>query len=507
MKNSQTSSPILAIFKARSLFVFLIVANNFRPAASLAQSNVEADPTYYKFFPGSILHVGNGLDLDDVSKPKAGCIIFKPDTLEHGGSGSFTSYLVTDSREINTLINIDSKADASFSTFSAGGSFDLNSSYVQRSHDMSIVITDFTSYGRIAVPATYSYNKSTMAVLSNNRAFQRLCGDRVVLVEDRGASVSAIITLNNLSDEEIADIKTGGSFSGGVSKITASISLNVEAYMRRTANRGSLSVQTFFSGIAGLAQTEGLIRGMSTEVDAISKIQAELANMVKTMGPRFGVPVGFHVGDFPQTDTYAHWLTADERAKKKLVAAYKKNSYYMDELDGILKKQSALSFGFEESEVKHLSKLYDELASVNDKISTQHKRLSNRKINSAKIDFTNLEISDEALDKIDSFSNPPKFYRRVYVDGRPTTYLQTKTILNGDNQPADLLQRTQQFYPSATRAETMLIIKGYSLQSYQLKWKGSDNKFKNVALKVIDSNRAIISKLALYKDLPYRPIS
>ena len=306
--------------RQRNVIQFLLIGFC---AAKWAQAQIDPDPSFYQFHPSSIMSLGLGFSQNDVARAKRGCIQFDPSPLEPGALlTTFTSTLVTNSEQLKSALNVDSKVDASYLLFKGSASFNLQENSAVTSDSVTVVVSAYTEYGRLRMKND-KLTSDAAAIVSDPVQFEKVCGSRVVLVEHRGASVSAIITIIGVTSDSKSAISSKLSASGGWGPLSADASVAVQTEMAAASSQNRIAVQVMATGGNGFGSLGDLVKSLLGGPDALHSIQTALGNYMQQFNKDNSAPIGFDVGSmeaYGWKPTDAFWTQIKERKLRALVS-------------------------------------------------------------------------------------------------------------------------------------------------------------------------------------------
>jgi hypothetical protein len=288
---------------------------------------INPDPNYYDFHPRSIMSIGLGFSPNDVSAAKIRCIEYTAESLEPGAlTTQFFYTLVTNSEQLKSTLSLDSKVDASFLLFSGSATYDLKESSAIASDSITVVISARSEFPRLSMKAGAHLTPEAMALLSDSLQFEKTCGSRVVQIEHRGASVSAIVTVFGLTTDQKTNVTSGLSVHGGWGPLTAAASVAFQKELSEASKQSRVGIQVVATGGNGFSTLSGLVTATTGQPDALHAIQAVLANYVQQFTKDNAVPIGFDVvsmesfGWRPTDRTLTHSWTLSKERKLRLLA-------------------------------------------------------------------------------------------------------------------------------------------------------------------------------------------
>ena len=161
------------------------------------------NPTYYDFHPQSVMSLGRGFSVEDLTKAKQSCVDFEPVPLDLGSLGTVaTVQLVKNSSELKTALGMDMNVDVSALVYKASANLSYSQDSLFRQEDATLVIRFATEYARTGMKKQkLSPEAQALLDAGDLPAFEEMCGSQMVIIERRGSSVSAIVTFRNIESE------------------------------------------------------------------------------------------------------------------------------------------------------------------------------------------------------------------------------------------------------------------------------------------------------------------
>ena len=427
--------------------------------------DVQPDPDYYSFHPRSIMSLGVGFSPNDVSVPKLPCVQAQRGAFENGAlSTSFSSVLVTNAEQLKSALGIDLKIDASFLGGSVGGQFNYSDSALFDEKSVTLVVQATTEFGRIALQAPITLTDSAKALLATPTKFANACGTRLVSVERRGASVSAIITIDSLSQGDKQSISAGLSASGGFGPVSGSASAAFKTEMARAAQSGRLNIQVVATGGTGLGGLGKLLVALTTNPDSLDKIQAGLGDYLSQFNADNSVPIGFHVlsmsdlGYDPADEDV--WTINKERRLRQIAATYDEVSSIVDAGNGILGGSDIRSKMLSADTLSAIRKAVPQYQTYLDNLAAAHKGCkADQTADGSHCVPPENPVSPDPIPRLPS---PPHSSFRVQADGISWDESRSRAIVYGGQ---GLTQGVRLFDPTVKKVGLTLLVEGPPLQT------------------------------------------
>ncbi len=294
-------------------------------------------PDTYDYYPGSPLILGANFDPNHVTEAKTPCMKYTADSQPQGAVNTrFSELLTASTNGIRTALGIDSSMDAQFLTFKGSASFSYNESNYKHSEDVSFVLNAYTEYGTRNIISAEVLNEFK-DLPSSPDEFVRTCGTRYVKIERRGASVSAIITIENVDSEFKQEFNTAASLAGEVGPITASFKSTLKIEMDKASTEGRLKVDVLSTGGEGFGELKDVIAKTTLKPGGYDAIVDALTTYIGKFNKDNAAPLAFTVADIPglnvaQADL---WPVQKEHAIEALVSEYREFSSHLAALKAI----------------------------------------------------------------------------------------------------------------------------------------------------------------------------
>jgi hypothetical protein len=160
-----------------------------------------------------------------------------------------------------------------------------------------------------------------------------------VSLERRGASVSAIINIANVSHARKSQIGAGSHGGANVSIISASSSVAFQNELNEAVRSGRASVQVTATGGQGLGSLGQIVLSSTVKTDPLTQIAAALGEYMKQFDKNNAVPIGFQATPLDQLggpEMADLWSDTRQGELKKLVERYRAMAAAVDAIDGIV---------------------------------------------------------------------------------------------------------------------------------------------------------------------------
>lgn len=296
-------------------------------------------PAAYDFYPGSPLQLGANFDPNFVTVAKPPCLKFTVDTASQGAVNTqFKERLVTTASSLRSALGVDASLDIRYLTSRGNASFSYNEAKYFRRDSVSFVITAYTEYGTRNVIAVELLEDAKKALQIGPQTFESLCGSRFVKLERRGASVSAVVTLESVDQQFKQDVATEAAGSGEFGAASASFKVKFQQQMERASQEGRLSVDVLSTGGAGFGALSDLIKQSAVKPGGYSAIIGALGNYIEKFTQENAAPLAYIPADIPGIELAKIdlWPVQREKMLSDLVSEYRLFSTYDSELRGIV---------------------------------------------------------------------------------------------------------------------------------------------------------------------------
>jgi hypothetical protein len=304
-----------------------------------------SDPQIYHYYPSCPIYLGAGFSPNDLARAKAPCITFTPmvtDGIDPNTAvaTSFFEQLVTSSDQLKEVLSIDAKIDASYMSFGGSASFNYSSEGLFSDNSLTFVITARTEYGRLRADSP-KLKPEYENLLNDPAKFESVCGSRFVVLERRGASASAIVTVFGISKELHDSITASLSVHGGTGPFSADAAASFNKEVKRATKCSELNIQVVATGGTGLSNLSGVINARAASSDnAAAGIETALSEFVRGISAQNASPIEYSVismeftGWKPQITNI--WTDRKEKILRKIVDDYRKISAEIDEANSVL---------------------------------------------------------------------------------------------------------------------------------------------------------------------------
>jgi hypothetical protein len=155
----------------------------FRMATtSTSVEQITGDPVEYAYNDKTSLALGRGFNPSDVTGPaKASCVQWTPEPLNPGPpSTEFNVTYVNSYEELNFVMGLDTKVEASYLAASGAGSMKIDSSFLSKRNAITVIVTAKTNFGRWGLKAGATPTEQAKEWLKNPKLFEQRCGSRYV---------------------------------------------------------------------------------------------------------------------------------------------------------------------------------------------------------------------------------------------------------------------------------------------------------------------------------------
>lgn len=288
-------------------------------------ANTTADPRNYGDAPHSGLKLGHGISARNVNVGKMPCIIFQEERIDPAAANStITVSFVRDQQQLLKTLDVDVKAQAS--AWGASADFGMSKSLSMKfSADSAVLLvtasSDFGRWGLKATPKA-ELTPEAQTLLADPRVFEDKCGSRYVNLEWRSASVSAIITIANISSDLREAIKMNFGASGSYGAVSGSLKAAFASELSKAAKQSRVTSAVHAKGGMGVEGLGNLVTASISGADPLGEIGKTLAAYIKNINASNAFPVAYQVrsmSDFGwRPEAMLLWTDDEERFTRSL---------------------------------------------------------------------------------------------------------------------------------------------------------------------------------------------
>lgn len=255
--------------------------------------------TYYDFYPQTVFYLGAGFDPSNLTLAKPMVLNFTEQATSAGAEEtSFGTSLVRNASQLKSALKVDLSIDASYLIFKGSASFSMDETATSSADSASIVLTASARYGRrVMKDPQLTPLAQRLLDAKDHPGFARQFGTHYVAIEHRGASVSAIFTISDLSSSTRSVLSASVEGGGGWGPLKASAKAAVSSELQRASQERRLDVRVVATGGTGFSELDSLIRSLSS-ANILSDAEDALGKYVKTFTPETSAPIGFSIGEF-----------------------------------------------------------------------------------------------------------------------------------------------------------------------------------------------------------------
>jgi len=391
------------------------------------------DPVEYAYSEKSSLALGRGFSPRDVTaSPKAACITWTSEQLDPGPpSTDLNVSYVNTYEEMNFALGVDAKVDASYLGVSGGAHDKLDVSFLTKKNSITVVMRASTHFGRWGVKAGATLTDQAKAWLAtSSKIFEERCGSRYVSVEGRGSSVSALITLEAVSNDVKTAFDSEMSASGGWGQLSAKASQIFHAEAKSASSQDRLQVQVFATGGTGFGGLAESIKGLMKTETGIEQATQALSTFLNQFNAANAAVLYYRVSSMEDFGwdpaSIDPWTDLQERKLSTLAQEYRRISYDIDFSNGVVNGTNPLGLVLPVTAVDYIKKDFPRITEYQTSLAANHKacKLSST-ANDASCDlpFNRLIPTVEGYFFI---LDPPRIV--IHVDGLSAE--QTKVVLN-----------------------------------------------------------------------------
>lgn len=294
-------------------------------------------PSSYDYYPGSPLILGANFDPNHITDAKTPCLKYTTDSIPQGAvNTSFSESLITTSSDLRTALHIDASIDAQYLAFKGSASFSYDESRYTHSQNVSFVMRAYTEFGTRNIISAELLPDAKI-LLATPVEFVKTCGSQYVKIERRGASVAAIITLENVDSDFKRDFSTELAASGGIGAFSASFKSKLKTQMDLASTELRLKVDVVSTGGDGFGALSDVIAKTSLKPGNYDAIFGALSTYIAKFNKDNAAPIAFTVANIPGLDQALSdlWPLQKEKAIEALVTEYRAFTSYRLQLGAI----------------------------------------------------------------------------------------------------------------------------------------------------------------------------
>lgn len=479
--------PVLGVAAAIGLGVLV------SPAA--ARGQVNPDPVHYDFHPKSVLTLGAGFSPNNVGEIKRDCIKAEHVALDPGALNTvLKSDVVFTTEQLRTVIGIDSKIDANYLDVAGGsGRFSYNFSSLFREDSLNIVLTASTEYGRQGLKAA-DLTPEALAIRSDGKKFEAMCGSRYVAIEHRGASVSVILTIYNVARDVKTSVQAEMSAHGGYGPISGSVSTSIQSELTSAAASKRLALRVVATGGEGLSALQDLVASQAAAPDSLDKILAAVGGYLKDFKSTNAAPIGFDVASMANfgwdSNSVDLWGVLQERRLRAMVTEFRTIAAMLDSASNIKAGNDVRLKVLSKADAALIVAAIPAMEDYLGKIAASHKAC--RTEAQATCDLP----QRPQLPALSEIPSPPRVQFLVKADGEFLDSVTSRAIV-GDGRYS-LIERTKKFRPTTKVAASYLVIDGEYMQAIYITNLGgvpNDPKHKEILFESSTDEKGLGSRI------------
>jgi hypothetical protein len=251
-------------------------------APFLTQSTLGQQVQIYDWHPKTPLTQGGSLDLSDPLIPKSDAIDYSGEKPLDVGRGTAAN-TVLDMTEVHSVQELqrDMKFDASINArylfVSAGASVDLSSSFNSLNDSFTWVLSASVDYGRYRLVNPH-LNPTAQTLYDSGKLddFKSQYGTGFIRTVHKGAFLSAIFTINKLTQQQQQTLSSQFGISAQAAKGSGSASVSSSNFFKTALQYGAVNFHYFGTGGPGLSQLSGIIKRVD-DFEAVTKILSDYA--------------------------------------------------------------------------------------------------------------------------------------------------------------------------------------------------------------------------------------
>ncbi|WP_348261771.1 hypothetical protein P8935_18450 [Telmatobacter sp. DSM 110680] len=426
-----------------------------------AQPSLANDPTYYEFHPQSIMSLGLGFSVSDLTQAKSPCVEYVRHPLETGSlSTEATIRMVSNTQELRESLSMDASVDVSYLMFKGSSHFSFSQENLFSAKDINFVLKFSNEYARIGMQGLHLTQRAQMLLDKGDVAtFKSECGTRLVLIEHRGATVAAIVTLHEV--DSTSRSQYAGSLSGGINlgALSGDMKASIAGEMDRAARDKRISVQVVSTGGDGFGALSTLVSQDVSGKDVFGSLQQALGNYIKGFNNDNAAPIGFSVGPMlglTEVDNDL-WSLEKERRLGLLVDEYRADAIHQTEIDSILAGRDPRADLYSETQLKELKTLAVPLDDYMNRISQIHSACKGATVSNLSI--CRVPEPKPIIPKFLQPISPLMGQWFICVDGVAWSPLKSRTFFE-DPGGGTILERVRRRLPNAKSAAVVFSVKG-----------------------------------------------
>jgi hypothetical protein len=235
-----------------------------------------AQTPIFEWHPNSPLSLGSSLDLSDPLAQKDDAVVFTSSKAIDSTSGTpiASSLDITEIHSVQELqraMKFDAGINARYLFFSGNGAVDLSSSFSSLDDSLVWVISASVDYGKYRIEGAKLSDAASAKYASGDlKGFKGQYGTGFVRTVRRGAFLSAIFSMNRLTQQQQSSLSNQLQIGAQAAKAGGSVSLSNTDFARSALEHGAISFHYFGTGGPGLTQLGGVVRNVS-DFDTIAK--------------------------------------------------------------------------------------------------------------------------------------------------------------------------------------------------------------------------------------------
>lgn len=283
-----------------------------------------ADQSFF-YHPSKALLLGGGLDMEYPVDTKEDCVDYAEAKWVESDSGvnrvQFSSSYVTDARSIvrNTKTNASLEASYKYGagSVSMSAGYGLNKKYAHASDSLNYMIRAEYDFGtRRALEPVLKEKYQTLIDENKMEEFKQRCGTHFVISERKGANASILIKVENLSKQEVKDLRFNINVSGKYTGTRVSAAYSRANFVKVASSKGEVKID--FDAQGGRAED---VAAFASAQNDIVKHQAAMENYMKGITRETSAPQSYKLVSFDRFG-YANEIKPSLERNKFLEEAY-----------------------------------------------------------------------------------------------------------------------------------------------------------------------------------------
>lgn len=302
----------------------------------------------YQYHPSSVLRLGAGFNPLFPDRAYADCLDYGQVESIDGENAINTRYsmnVLTSRKQLFESMGISASMSARGSFWSASGSVDYLKEHKFHKDNINWMVMGTTQFGRFGI-SDVKLKKGSKKLLEEKKygEFEARCGSEFVQMESRRVMVSAIFTIENVSEEDKEKLET--QFEGSISGFLGEGEMKAKytSFYNAASHVSRVRMTILAVGGAGIQRFGAIIKNPGN----LEEIQSVLAAYLEELNLDAAVPSTYLTGSmsvFGWDGTTPISVYRRERALGELFHAYRDVEDIIKRIRGILELRGALIYG------------------------------------------------------------------------------------------------------------------------------------------------------------------